>query len=242
MERVDFGVAENEARDTLTPEELAAIAAFPADKVQKIPTGVSGNPFEYKWIPSKKNPRFDEDAGGGLRLVHKHNGKQLTEKERRAAKAKAGLQTMKKRRTAHSSRSSETMRRTLHESQYFIDRMAVYNEKMGRTREAVDDGARSYAEIAKRVGCAPGTVGTYLKRLGIDLAAIKRAESGFGPSGKPITENALRVKAAVENGHLRAAEIAEVTGLSTSSVHKNLRRLGISLLELQKKERGDGVY
>jgi len=30
--------------DPLTPEEVAAIAAFPADRIQRIPRGVSGEP------------------------------------------------------------------------------------------------------------------------------------------------------------------------------------------------------
>ena len=77
MDNMDFA-RHDDYRPGLTAEERAAIEAFPAEKIQKVPTGESGDPFYLKWVPSTKVESNDGLSGGQIRMFHKETHERIT--------------------------------------------------------------------------------------------------------------------------------------------------------------------
>lgn len=243
MDNLEFA-RNDEYRPGLTDEERAAIEAFPADKVQKIPEGASGINHEYRWFPSKAAERYEDNFGGGaLRLVDKETGKKLTLAQLRKIKQGQSDAAVKARWRENVRKAAEA-------------RKAIHLEKLALVREAIAGGARSYKEIADYVGCADSTVGTYLRDLNIDWVTFKLEEAreaasngNLDVSAGPRTggthsrniaiaeRNKEIVRAAIDAGHITVADLMAATGMGRSTVSKHCKRLGVNLIALQKQAR-----
>lgn len=79
MQNMTFGFAAPDRRDELTDEERAAIDAFPQERIQRIPVGVSGEPAT---MPSLRTP---EGKARGIRMSARRRKFQALAKRREDA-------------------------------------------------------------------------------------------------------------------------------------------------------------
>ena len=150
MDNLDFA-RHDDYRPGLTAEERAAIEAFPVEKIQKVPTGESGDPFYLKWVPSTKVENNDGLSGGQIRMFHKETHERIT-KYQKAVILKGG----RKRKPPHKE----------WRGQQYADQV----------REMAAAGMID-REIAEKLGYAETTICEWRRRLGIAPGLRKRQTS-----------------------------------------------------------------
>ena len=136
---------------TLTEDEVAAINAFPVDRIQKIPTGKSAFEYRYIWVPSPCSTE-DENATGFLAAVNADGSRMTIEQNRDRFSGKGDYA------------KSNGLSKKLEEGA----------KKRERIKAAIDAGCLTYAEINRATGYPNGTIAWHIQRLDINMKQLKR--------------------------------------------------------------------